>query len=226
MRTFGFGSPTSTSASTSITDKHLEPLQLAPSPAMSSMSSNCPRTTPKLPARKLEPQAEDEDDRRERSRLEAALKLMGIDKSSHPPPSPSLIDPDADRDVMPTARQNAKRSSSLKFGTPLSRLSSALGFSEPLPPDPDPSPEKVDAALKDYDVKEQARRLSLSTGKTEAGYTSPPRVTRRITDVDAVKRKVVTEGSVPRIGSERGTRRNGSISTLWSVNDTPSPDRR
>jgi len=150
-------------------------------------------------ARKLDPHPEDEDDRRERSRLEAALKLMGIDKSSHPSPSPIPA---------PTTGQSVKRSSSIKSsGTPLSRLSSALGFSDQLPPDPDPSPEKVDAALKEYDVKEQARRLSLSTGKEGGGYTSPPRVTRRITDTEVVRRS----------GS-------GSISTLWSVNDTPSPD--
>jgi hypothetical protein len=109
-----------------------------------------------------------------------------------------------------------KRSSSLsrpktKNGTPLSRLSSALGFSDQLPADPDPSPEKVDAALKKYDVKEQARRLSLSTGKAETGYTSPPRIVRRITDIET---------------GPSGVRRSGSISTLWSVNDTPSPDRR
>ena len=184
MRTFGFKSPTSTPE-----PKPLRPLHLVPSPAIASGS----------PARKLDPHPEDEDDRRERSRLEAALKLMGIDKSSHPSPIPA-----------PTTGQSVKRSSSIKSsGTPLSRLSSALGFSDQLPPDPDPSPERVDAALKEYDVKEQARRLSLSTGRAEGGYTSPPRVTRRITDTEVAKR-----------------RGSGSISTLWSVNDTPSPDRR
>jgi hypothetical protein len=130
---------------------------------------------------------------------------MGIDRSSHTPtPIPSA------------EGQGVKRSSSLsrpktKNGTPLSRLSSALGFSDQLPADPDPSPEKVDAALKKYDVKEQARRLSLSTGKAETGYTSPPRIVRRITDIET---------------GPSGVRRSGSISTLWSVNDTPSPDRR
>jgi len=189
LRTFGFKSPTSTPE-----PKPLRPLQLVPSPAM----------TPQMPARKLDPHPEDEDDRRERSRLEAALKLMGIDKSSHPSPSPFPIPAPTT-----TTGQSVKRSSSMKSGTPLSRLSSALGFSDQLPPDPDPSTEKVDAALKEYDVKEQARRLSLSTGKEGGGYTSPPRVTRRITDTEVVRRS--------------GT---GSISTLWSVNDTPSPDRR
>jgi hypothetical protein len=184
LRTFGFKSPTSTPE-----PKPLRPLQLVPSPAMTSGSL----------ARKLDPHPEDEDDRRERSRLEAALKLMGIDKSSHPSPSPIPAS---------TTGQSVKRSSSIKTsGTPLSRLSSALGFSDQLPPDPDPSPEKVDAALKEYDVKEQARRLSLSTGKEGGGYTSPPRFTRRITDTEMAR----GGGS-------------GSISTLWSANDTPSPD--
>jgi len=107
-----------------------------------------------------------------------------------------------------------KRASSIRTsGTPLSRLSSALGFSDQLPPDADPTSEKVDAALKEYDVKEQARRLSLSMGKAEGGYTSPPRVVRRITDTSIEGSKAKGMGS-------------GSISTLWSVNNTPSPDKR
>lgn len=118
---------------------------------------------------------------------------MGIDKSTHPNP----------------VVHGVNRSSSYKAtGTPLSRLSSALGFSDTqLPADPDPTPAIVDAALKDYDEKEKARRLSLSTGKAEGGYTSPPRPVRRMTD--GVE------------GQKRGGRE--SISTLWSMGD--SPDR-
>lgn len=38
------------------------------------------KTSPVISARKLEPQEEDEEDRRERHRMEAALKLMGIER--------------------------------------------------------------------------------------------------------------------------------------------------
>jgi hypothetical protein len=166
---------------------------LNPSPALTA-HSKLP-----LPGRKLEPQAEDDEDRRERSRLEAALKLMGIDKPSTPQ-SNSASTPEV---------QGVKRSSSVKAsGTPLSRLSNALGFADSqLPADPDPTPEKVDAALKEYDQKERARRLSLSTGKAEVGYTSPPRPVRRMTE-----------------SGQGQMRESASVSTLWSVGDD-SPDR-
>jgi hypothetical protein len=100
--------------------------------------------------------------------------------------------------------------------TPLSRLSSALGFSDTqLPPDPDPSPEKVDAALKEYDEKERARRKSLSAGRAEGGYTSPPRTVRRVTDLGPDRRDI--DGDQ--------IRQSGSISTLWSIGSSPKQDK-
>jgi hypothetical protein len=58
------------------------------------------------------------------------------------------------------------------------------------------------------DEKEKARRLSLSMGKAEGGYTSPPRPVRRMTDG---------------VESQRKPGGRESISTLWSIGD--SPDR-
>jgi hypothetical protein len=180
-----------------------------------------------MPGRKLEPQGEDEEDRRERHRLEAALRLMGINKLSDPSSSDIPPLPPAAGSSVPTStslpeRQPVRRSNSVRNSTPLSRLSSALGFTDPLPStelpsDPDPSPEKVDAVLRDYDKQERARRESLSKGKAEGGYTSPPRLSslRRHTD------------QALGTGSKRGGEHKGrdSISTLWSLGDTDSPPR-
>lgn len=113
------------------------------------------------PGRKLEPQAEDEDDKRERHRLDAALKLAGIDKT----PTPTAV---TEQPLPP--RPAARRAQSTV--TPLARLSSALGFSgatSDLPADPAPSPETVSAALRDYDERERVRRQSLSKGQAEGG---------------------------------------------------------
>jgi hypothetical protein len=133
---------------------------------------------------------------------------MGIDKSQSK--SPHL--------PQPVKRYQSTRTPATS--TPLSRLSSALGFSDAqLPADPDPSPEKVDAALKEYDAKEKARRASLSSGKQQGGYTSPPRTTRRLTDLGPGS----GPGSGP--GREQKMRQGGSISTLWSVASSPSQDQ-
>ena len=193
-------------------------------------------TSSKLPAvpggRKLEPQAEDEEDRRERHRLEAALKLMGIRKPSdpdplsdpppQPPPSSVPARPEHQNARRPKSSSSAVRTST---STPLSRLSSALGVTDPppaqpeLPSDPDPSPEKVESVLREYDQRESMRRVSLSKGKAEGGYTSPPRLSsmRRHTDNEMQK-----HGNSVKSGGQRGRE---SISTLWSLGDTDSPPR-
>lgn len=128
---------------------------------------------------------------------------MGIDKSNTPPGS-TATPPQAQAQghtatVAPSPPP--KRRSSIKSSTPLSRLSSALGFTaSQLPSDPDPSPEMVDAALRAYDAEEKARRASLSKGQSEGGYTSPPRV-------GSLRRSAESGGA-----DKRGHRSSGS----WS----------
>lgn len=85
----------------------LKPLALASSAAPARAPSNSPtrdaKESPIIGARKLEPQEEDEEDRRERHRLEAALKLMGIERTPEqgavevmvsPAPVPSQAPPE------------------------------------------------------------------------------------------------------------------------------------
>lgn len=86
----------------------LKPLTLASSaaPAASRVPSQSPtrevKASPVISARKLEPQEEDEEDRRERHRMEAALKLMGIERTPEqgavevmaPAPAPASTPPE------------------------------------------------------------------------------------------------------------------------------------
>jgi hypothetical protein len=153
------------------------------------------------PPRKLEPHIEDEEDRRERSRLEAALKLMGIDKSSQPVTPPSLVSEMVPRPPLP-------RKASSNRGTPFSRLSTILGFNSTtpaLPPDPNPDPETVQAALNELDQREKRQVALLAKGKAEVGYTSPPK--------PALQRASTEVG--PKAHAA-GMTKSDSISTLWS----------
>lgn len=123
---------------------------------------------------------------------------------------------------------------SSRKGTPLSRLSSALGSNDsplsPLSPDltglpPHTSPElAAEAALKAFDQREAEQVKALSKGKAMSGYTSPtPGSIRRTSG-----RRVASGGStrsssreaerpVGSVGRGQKIRESGSISTLWSM---------
>lgn len=202
---FGLSSPSPTAPSIPA----LKPLALASKVT----------TTPTIngQARKLEVQEEDEEDRRERHRMEAALKtMMDADEPSSMTAGPG----DTATPTQPTSRKLTKtppgRSSSSsssavlksptqsavwteagspdsgrKPGTPLSRLTSALGGDDlhssyfpvlnthrglGLGEDEGGSvvsPEMTQAALRAFDEREKEKVLALSKGTAVTGYTSP-----------------------------------------------------
>ncbi|KAL7421625.1 hypothetical protein Q5752_003394 [Cryptotrichosporon argae] len=88
---------------------------------------------PAAAARKLEPQQEDDEDRRERHRMEAALKLMGIDKLASPLEAPAVTLP------VPAAPPSAAPPEPApSAGGWFSRLSRASKSPTPSPPPPPP----------------------------------------------------------------------------------------
>ena len=191
--------------------------------------------------------------------MEAALKLMGIDKvaasTSALATSPveveepatasggwlsrlSLRSPIPSSSVSsgpsePSARPASSASAPGSRGTPLSRLSSALGTYEPLSPTFETSangpvnisPERAAAALKAFDEREAQQAKAISKGRAESAYTSPGPIRRQSQRRSASSTSIhespgrtgtVVKG-VPRVG------KNESISTLWSMGGSSRP---
>ncbi|KAK4684229.1 hypothetical protein P7C73_g5964, partial [Tremellales sp. Uapishka_1] len=190
FRSLGFGSSPVASVPEPITQPGLKPLTLA--------SRSSPAVPPRPLGRKLDPHEEDEDDKRERHRMEATLKLMGVER-----PSPST----GASDAMPslnywTGRPVVARRTS----TPLSRMSSALGtLSSRLDTTSglEMDDETTAAALKEFDDREKEQAKRLSEGKNEKGYTSPGSI-------------------VKKDKKDTGRGRGESVSTLWSMGGTTS----
>jgi hypothetical protein len=184
-------------------------------------------------ARKLDQHEEDEDDKRERHRLEASLKLMGI---SRPSPTPSLDD--SRSKSPPTSYWSSKKIVSTpsqiseeidpppKRGTPLSRLSSALGFSpSPMSPPLDTSipidPDLAEAALRAFDEREAEQVKAIAEGKSPAGYTSPSKISRRMSLHRTHSSQTVEKRHE---GPEKGKMpKSESVSTLWSIGGSSRP---
>jgi hypothetical protein len=153
--------------------------------------------------------------------MEAALRLMGIDRTTPAieeigtqgfEPSTSYW---TGRKVGPAStRSGDSTGSDLRRGTPLSRLSSALGGGdEVLSPSEeleDVSPELAAAALRAFDEREAEQVRALSLGKAQKGYTSPNMTIRRSSGRRA-------SGSGSGSGSQGEVVKSESISTLWSV---------
>lgn len=116
----------------------LKPLTLASSaaPATSRVPSQSPtreiKASPVISARKLEPQEEDEEDRRERHRMEAALKLMGIERT----PEAGAVEVMAPAPSVTPPEDTGSRATSW-----LRRLSRAPAPSQPTPTAPAPAPK-------------------------------------------------------------------------------------
>lgn len=188
FRSFGFGSSTP-SPSPVEQPKGLKPLTLPQRAVSQSSITNSSRATSpgavspiESSARKLAVTAEDEEDRKERHRMEAAMRLMGIDRTQSTSPSHFEI---LDDDPLLTAREfgSANTSTSPRMtGTPLSRLSSALSHSSRSPTLElqDPTAAITDdaalAALKAFDEKEKAQAKALAKGKATTEYTTPSKI--------------------------------------------------
>ncbi|ODO09861.1 hypothetical protein I350_02083 [Cryptococcus amylolentus CBS 6273] len=139
-------------------------------------------------ARKLEPQEEDEDDKRERHRMEASLKLMGIQPGNVESTSPGPV-------------------TAVERRSPWSRLYSVIGTPDPEPLSPRPAADAKDAevALKEFHQLEAERIKALQQGKAEPRYTTPPKV--------GLHRRQSSSGAGARDRAMSG----GSVRTLWSL---------
>ncbi|WVQ72510.1 hypothetical protein IAR50_002067 [Cryptococcus sp. DSM 104548] len=157
-------------------EKDKEKKDKAPSPPLSAT------------ARKLEPQEEDEDDKRERHRMEATLKLMGIQPSNAEATSPGPM-------------------TAVEKKSPWSRLYSAVGTADPehLTPRPAADVKDAEAALKEFQQNEAERIKALQQGKAEPRYTTPPRI--------GLHRRQSSNGASARDRAMSG----GSVRTLWSL---------
>ncbi|ORY20637.1 hypothetical protein BCR39DRAFT_555091 [Naematelia encephala] len=232
FRSLGFGSPSP------IADPNPTPPVIPGLKPLTLSTRASPVFTPKASApRKLEPHVEDEEDRRERSRLEATLKLMGIDR---PSPSPSDDSPQSVSGPLtpsssywmgkklvksrPTseAQKEAVSVPDPKRGSPLSRLSEALGMGvSPLSPptvedvlDPManiPSPERVAAAFRAYDQREAEQAKALAKGTAKTGYTSPPS--------GSIQRASLRRQNSSGEEGQKGVPKSESRSTLWSLGE-------
>jgi hypothetical protein len=180
--------------------------------------------------------------------LEATLKLMGLEKPTMhsetstrvslqeqkldkaQPRSPRAVE----KEIFFSSSRPGSGESPSK-GTPLSRLSAAIGSNDqpfgPLSPDItalDLSPElAAEVALKAFDQREAQHVKALSEGQAVPGYTSPPsgsvrrrRASRRVGSGDSERSgsrqdvqviEELDEGRAPVM------RESGSISTLWSI---------
>ncbi|OCF38510.1 hypothetical protein I317_07715 [Kwoniella heveanensis CBS 569] len=236
FRSLGFGS---SSSSTPEHKSALKPLTLSsrssttgPSAASSSSASAASAsrsgTSASSAARKLDIHEEDDEDRKERHRMEATLKLMGIDRKTSPPPTVqeepetfSLGGKEWRSAGSSLGRRTVSSSSSSSEAgrkrrsvvypssctTPLARLSSVLGtHEEPLPlNDVDPrDPAQLAAALQAMDEREAKIRQALSRGTAEKGYTSPPKISRGIPGGTGTER-------------DRTVSKSESVKTLWSL---------
>lgn len=193
--------------------------------------------------RRLEKHEEDEEDRRERHRLEATLKLMGVDRQSSFSNNPPRVLPTTRKLVKAQLKSpiNEERESLIsprpvspnrsQHGTPLTRLSSALGSSEsPQPLSPEYtgdlrlSPElAAAAALKAFDEKEAEKAKALSKGQGSGEYTSPTpgllkRTGRRSTSGHTSRSPSNDRDLDTQVANEQQKiKASTSISTLWSM---------
>ena len=234
----GFGSSTAPSPASPKPNPSLKPLALA------SCTTPMPKDPRSILGRRLARQEEDEDDKRERHRLEASLRLWGVDRLSSSDASPTFagnprklvkpsprLETQEERQALIQPRPSLSTESPRR-STPLSRLSSALGSSgSPLSPiSPDTfsgkeglSPELIaQAAIRAFDEREAEQARALGRGETGGSYTSPKTGVSRYTrerrsvsgDMSPTGRGQVGAEPAPKVPQARG---RGSVSTLWSM---------
>lgn len=205
--------------------KGLKPLTLSSRAASQSSVSSTRSPTlsaaspPEPTARKLAPMEEDDEDRKARHHLEATMQLLGLKEPTDSPIEMS-------ESCTPLSR-GSSHSSPRATGTPLSRLSSALGHSsrsptlelhDPMEPVDD---DAAMAALRAFDEREavQARALSRGTAATEYTLPRPMSERRRLSGRRS-------SGSPEKQEIGRGMRvvsMSESISTLFSAGTDSRP---
>lgn len=177
-------------------------------------------------ARKLDTE-EDEEDRKERERLNATMKLMGIEKPAASPSSP-----------LPPMLKS--------FSTPVHGSYDSLDNQFNSPSLPTPAPAASPAPMARFSFFRRSFSLASrsepsSVGSSVHGSPQPPAATPTLTQealeqaeaenslaaLDAHERELsaeIAKGSgggfteiVRRTGDRRSSRRSGSVSTVWSA---------
>ncbi|WWC62064.1 uncharacterized protein I303_104653 [Kwoniella dejecticola CBS 10117] len=214
FRSLGFGNSSSTPADSS--KSSLRPLTLSSKSTSTSGRSTSNSNSNSNSARKLDIHDEDEEDRRERHRMEATLKLMGINRT----PSPSIQE---EPDENGSNRNNllskgnwissgrTSTSSRRSSETPLERLSSTIGTKEDLtiPFEDVHDPQQAIQALRAFDEREAQKRKEIQKGKRNSAYTSPPKIGHG--------RRISVESKEDQDMRNRTISKSESINTLWSM---------
>ncbi|OCF60721.1 hypothetical protein L486_00360 [Kwoniella mangroviensis CBS 10435] len=217
FRSLGFGTSSYT-APTESSKTSLRPLTLSSKSGTTTGSRSSSST-----ARKLEIHEEDEEDRKERHRMEATLKLMGINKSTPPPGSIPEQDEEEGEGEFPMSRASFRASSGRSStssqshshrSTPLGRLSSVLGPNEvdnefPIPMESIENPDQAIEVLRAFDEKQNERLKEMSKGKRSSMYTSPPKIHSRRISIEEKDRDQEMR--------DRTISKSESIKTLWSL---------
>ncbi|WVW84016.1 hypothetical protein I302_106043 [Kwoniella bestiolae CBS 10118] len=211
FRSLGFGTSSYTSPTES-SKSSLRPFTL------SSKSSTTGSRSTSNTARKLDIHEEDEEDLRERHRMEATLKLMGINKSA----SPGSI-PEEGEEEFPMNRATWKEGSgrsSVSSGqshrsgtTPLGRLSSVIGVGTEddltVPLESIENPDQAVEVLRAFDERQNERIREMSKGRRKSVYTSPPKINSR---------RISVEEQGDGVGArDRTISKSESVKTLWSL---------
>ncbi|WWC70072.1 uncharacterized protein I206_104018 [Kwoniella pini CBS 10737] len=207
FRSMGFGASSYTAPNES-SKSSLRPLTLSSKSTSTSGRSSS--------ARKLDIHEEDEEDRKERHRMEATMKLMGINRT----PSPSI--PEDPNEGNPSYLHQGKAnwissirtsaSSSRKSSeTPLERLSSTIGMTEDnsISFEDVNDPKTAIQALKAFDEREAQKRKEIQKGKRNSIYTSPPKI--------GLGRRISIEHKEDEDLRNRTISKSESINTLWSI---------
>ncbi|WWC89228.1 uncharacterized protein L201_004146 [Kwoniella dendrophila CBS 6074] len=161
FRSLGFGtsSYTAPSPSIEIPKPNLRPLTLSSRSSSSLITvpvGGIAKITNSNAARKLDIHEEDEEDRRERHRMEATLKLMGINKSNEPNQNQNQ-----DQEV-------------LKADDDRGEIENTIPFDEIQ------NPEQAKEALDEFDKKQSKKIKDIQKGrKSFDNFTSPPKLHSR-----------------------------------------------
>lgn len=160
--------------------------------------------------------------------MEAAMRLMGIDRST---PTPNAIQEESEDVPYFSAQRPGSGSSGISSRTtPLTRLSSHLASNgsslspqiillDPLSPVDDTA---AMAALAAFDKREQEQAKMIAKGTNQTGYTSPSSIRDRRASIRRGSNQE-SPGRAGRAASKGTMSKSESISTLWSAGSGSRP---